>query len=62
MFLVVLEQRPRKFRAVDSLGMLFMVAGRYARESPAVRGETFSIPEAVEAERRIFGDLLEAAA
>lgn len=35
-------------------------AGRYLRENPLVRGETLSIPEAVEAGELIFGDLLEA--
>ncbi len=35
-------------------------AGRYLRENPVVRGETLSIPEAVEAGELIFGDLLEA--
>lgn len=33
-------------------------AERYLRESPAVRGELLSIPEAVEAGRIVFGDLL----
>jgi hypothetical protein len=35
-------------------------AGRYLHEHPVLRGETLSIPEAVEAGRLIFGDLLEA--
>jgi hypothetical protein len=37
-------------------------AGRYLRENPMLRGETLSIPEAVEAGRLIFGDLLEPSA
>jgi len=37
-------------------------AGRYLRENPALRGETLSIVEAVDAGRLIFGDLLEASA
>lgn len=37
-------------------------AGRYLGEKPALRGETLSITEAVEAGRLIFGDLLHAPA
>jgi Alkylmercury lyase len=33
-------------------------AERYLRETPAVRGDVISIPEAVEAGRTVFGDLL----
>lgn len=35
-------------------------AGRYHREHPDVRGEVISIPEAIEAGRIVFGEVLEA--
>ena len=33
-------------------------AGRYLRDNPTLRGEILSIPEATEAGRLIFGELL----
>lgn len=37
-------------------------AGRYLRDNPTLRGQILSIPEATEAGRLIFGELLQAAA